>query len=61
MTTARARGVITLLAVVACVIGCSNPERDKVEHVKKGDQYVADKKDQFAVIEYASAIKIDPK
>jgi tetratricopeptide (TPR) repeat protein len=58
MTSARA---LVALLVVAFLAACSNPEKEKVEHVRKGDQYVADKKDDFAVIEYASAIKIDPK
>jgi putative PEP-CTERM system TPR-repeat lipoprotein len=58
MTSARA--LIVLLAV-AFSVACSNPEKEKVEHVRKGDQYVRDKKDEFAVIEYASAVNIDPK
>jgi tetratricopeptide (TPR) repeat protein len=58
MTSAR---LLLALVTVACLAGCSNPEKEKVEHVRKGDQYVAEKKDEFAVVEYASAVQIDPK
>jgi Tfp pilus assembly protein PilF len=33
----------------------------KLEHLKKGDEYAKEKKDEFAVIEYASAVELDPK
>lgn len=61
MTTPRARRFLAMVVVSISVAACSNPEREKVEHVKKGDQYVADKKDEFAVVEYASAIQIDAR
>ena len=40
---------------------CSNPEQQKARHLERGDQYAAEKRDEFAVVEYASAVKIDPK
>ena len=40
---------------------CSSPETEKVRHVERGDKYAAEKRDEFAVVEYASAVKIDPK
>jgi tetratricopeptide (TPR) repeat protein len=43
------------------IAACSNPDNEKVEHVKRGDQYVTEKRDDFAVIEYASALRLDPK
>ena len=49
-----------LLAALHGVV-CSNPETEKVRHVERGDQYAAEKRDEFAVVEYASAVKIDPK
>ncbi len=40
---------------------CSNPETQKLRHLERGNQYAAEKRDEFAVVEYASAVKIDPK
>src|SRR5215813_1356489 len=60
MRDPRRRGGVSLLLAVI-LASCSNPETEKLEHVKRGDQYVADKKDDFAVIEYASAVRLDPK
>src|SRR5687767_9598904 len=51
---------VWLLAVLA-LSSCSNPETQKLKHLERGDQYAAEKRDDFAVIEYASAVKIDPK
>jgi tetratricopeptide (TPR) repeat protein len=53
--------VLGMLFAAALSASCSNADTEKVAHVKRGDQYVADKRDEFAVIEYASAIKLDPK
>ena len=41
-------------------IACSNPEVEKVRHFERGNQYAAENKDEFAVIEYASAVRLDP-
>jgi tetratricopeptide (TPR) repeat protein len=51
----------TLLFAALVASSCSDPEKQKVQHVARGDQYAADKKDDFAVVEYASAVQIDPK
>ena len=55
----RRVGGLVLAAVL--LSSCSNPEKDKVQHVKRGDQYAAEKRDEFAAVEYTAAVKIDPK
>jgi tetratricopeptide (TPR) repeat protein len=50
-----------LAAVVACAMACSSPEVRKQQHLDRGNRYAAEHRDQFAVIEYASAVRIDPK
>ena len=50
---------IVLAALLAA--SCSDPEKAKVRHLERGDQYAAEKRDEFALVEYASAVKIDPK
>jgi tetratricopeptide (TPR) repeat protein len=55
----RRIGVLGLAALVSSA--CSNPERDKLRHVERGNQYAAQHRDEFAAVEYASAIKIDPR
>src|SRR4051794_25082851 len=55
----RALGALFLSVLLAS--SCSNPEKDKVRHVQRGDNYATEKRDEFAVVEYASAVKIDPK
>jgi putative PEP-CTERM system TPR-repeat lipoprotein len=55
-------GALCALVVVSLTLSaCSSPEEQKRRHLEKGDEYAADKRDQFAVVEYASAVKIDPK
>ena len=61
MRICRLREVGVLILASLLLSSCSNPEQAKLRHVEKGDQYVAEKRDQFAVVEYASAVKIDPK
>jgi putative PEP-CTERM system TPR-repeat lipoprotein len=59
-----AKAVRLLLVVVlgAGVASCSrNREAQKREHTRMGDQYVAQKKYQEAIIEYKNALKTDPK
>src|SRR5262245_12043306 len=55
--------VISLISIAAPVLllGCSSPQGQKQRHFERGNQYVADKRDDFAVIEYANAVRIDPK
>jgi tetratricopeptide (TPR) repeat protein len=54
-------GIALFMFASLIVSSCSNPEAQKLRHVERGDEYVKDKKDQFAVVEYASAVQIDPK
>lgn len=50
------------LVVLALVLtACSSPEEQKQRHFEQGNAYVAEKRDEFAVIEYANAVRIDPK
>ena len=56
-----ARGVSAFLLVALAASSCSNPEIEKVQHVQRGDQYAADKRDEFAVVEYSAAVQLDPK
>lgn len=55
----RGVGVVGLAGVLAS--GCSNPERDKVRHLERGNEYASEKRDEFALVEYLSAVKIDPQ
>ena len=52
--------MVTVMASLV-LVACSNPETEKLKHVERGDQYAAEKRDDFAVVEYASAVEIDPK
>jgi tetratricopeptide (TPR) repeat protein len=61
MRNARSGGFGALIVAALLTSSCSNPEQEKMRHVQLGDQYVAEKRDEFAVVEYASAVKIDPK
>jgi tetratricopeptide (TPR) repeat protein len=58
-TLFRRLGALCVTALLTA--SCGNPETRKVRHVERGDEYAAEKRDEFAVVEYASAIKIDPK
>jgi putative PEP-CTERM system TPR-repeat lipoprotein len=61
MSNARIRHVGALFLAALMASSCSNPETEKVRHLERGNQYAAEKRDEFAVVEYASAVKIDPK
>ena len=61
MCNPRIRGLGALLLGALLLSSCSNPETEKVRHLQRGDQYAAEKRDAFAVVEYASAVKLDPK
>src|SRR5687768_6265528 len=50
-----------LLLAVALFTSCSDPQVKKQAHLERGNEYAAEKKDEFAVIEYANAVRIDPK
>ena len=61
MCDARIRGLGGLFLAALLATSCSNPETAKRRHVERGDQYAAEKRDEFAAVEYASAVKLDPK
>ena len=61
MSNVRIRHLGALFLAALMASSCSNPETEKVRHLERGDQYAAEKRDEFAVVEYASAVKIDPK
>ncbi|MFN2405778.1 MAG: tetratricopeptide repeat protein [Pyrinomonadaceae bacterium] len=48
-----------LLLVVIGLSGCTNAEKAKAEHVKRGDAYLKDLKYQEASLEFRNAIQID--
>src|SRR5262245_1002219 len=50
-----------LITLAAALTACTNPEVQKRRHFERGNAYAAEKRDQFAVIEYASAVRLDPK
>ena len=50
-----------LAGLAFSVAACSDPAVEKQKHFERGNQYAAEKKDEFAVIEYASAVRLDPK
>src|SRR5688572_26544289 len=60
-STPTAGQVSTLVAFALLLAGCSSPEEQKQRHFEQGNTYVAEKRDDFAVIEYANAVRIDPK
>jgi tetratricopeptide (TPR) repeat protein len=53
--------VAFLLAPVLAAVACGNPAVQKQRHFERGNQYVVEKRDEFAVIEYANAVRLDPK
>src|SRR5215211_756840 len=50
-----------LLAVAIFLSGCANPEKNKAEHLAKGDAYLKDLKFQEASLEFRNALQIDEK
>src|SRR4030095_6339761 len=50
-----------LFAAVLSFSGCTNPEKAKAEHVRKGEAYLKDSKFQEASLEFRNAIQIDDK
>ena len=54
------RGGAFLLIASLILSACSDADTQKRRHLERGDQYAAEKRDEFAVVEYASAVKIDP-
>src|ERR1043166_3146096 len=50
-----------LLVVAVFLVGCTNPEKVKADHVAKGDAYLKESKFQEATLEFRNAIQIDDK
>ena len=55
------RQAYRLVVLALLLTACSSPEEQKQRHFEQGNAYVAEKRDDFAVIEYANAVRIDPK
>ena len=51
--------ICVLLLAVLALSGCTNAEKAKAEHVKRGDAYLKEQKYQEASLEYRSALQID--
>lgn len=51
--------ICVLLLAVLALSGCTNAEKAKTEHVKRGDAYLKEQKYQEASLEYRSALQID--
>jgi tetratricopeptide (TPR) repeat protein len=51
--------VCALLVVVLAFSGCKNAEASKAEYVRRGDQFLKEKKYQEATIEYRNALQLD--
>src|SRR5690349_22885179 len=47
------------LLVVLALSGCTNAEKAKTEHVRRGDAYLKDQKYNEASLEYRGALQID--
>jgi putative PEP-CTERM system TPR-repeat lipoprotein len=60
LTFTRFRAAL-LLCLALLLAGCRSPEAQKKRHFDQGNKYAAEKRDDFAVIEYANAVRIDPK
>ena len=61
----RVRNSISLLSVLLIALlalsGCTNAEKAKAEHVRRGEAYLKDQKFQEASLEFRNAIQIDDK
>ena len=59
------RNSISLLSVLLVALlalsGCTNAEKAKAEHVRRGDAYLKDQKWQEASLEFRNALQIDDK
>src|SRR5687767_1065193 len=55
------RGGAFLLLAALTAASCTDADTQKRRHLERGDQYAAEKRDDFAVVEYASAVQLDPK
>ncbi|HKP72951.1 MAG TPA: tetratricopeptide repeat protein, partial [Pyrinomonadaceae bacterium] len=53
--------LLALLIVALATAACSNPEKAKAEHVRRGEAYLTEKKFQEASLEFRNAVQIDNK
>ncbi len=49
-----------LVCAALLVWGCNNRD-DKVRHFERGNEYAAENRDEFALVEYSRAIQLDPQ
>ena len=61
LSSPRSRRYALAAALALLSAACSSPEAQKKRHFEQGNTYAAQKRDDFAVIEYANAVRIDPK
>src|SRR5262245_16601809 len=59
--TRAATRVLVVIGIGILPMACRSAEAQKQRHLERGNAYAAEKRDQFAVIEYASAVRLDPK
>jgi len=57
--TLRALPVLLLALFVALAASCTSPEKAKAEHLRRGEQFLKDRKWQDASLEFRAAIQID--
>ena len=53
--------IVLVIALALLPIACTSAEVQKRRHFERGNQYAAEKRDEFAVVEYANAVRLDPK
>jgi tetratricopeptide (TPR) repeat protein len=56
-----ARAALPIVLGLLATAACSSPEVQKRRYVERGNAYAAEKRDAFAVVEYANAVRLDPK
>lgn len=56
----RVGGSLLLLAAVLLAAGCADREAQLAEHLQRGDRYLEGEQYEEAVIEYKSALQLDP-
>ena len=61
MLRGSVRGGVLLLLTSLIVSSCADADTQKRRHLERGNEYAAEKRDDFAVVEYASAVKLDPR
>ena len=60
-STSSFKLLAVLFAVLILVLGCSDPEKTKVEHYNKGMEYVNNENWKSAILEFQNAVQADPK